>query len=325
MHIVFDINGNDKGPQAGYNAAYEFCLKNPNDKITLIGEISLLKQNENLENLFLIENNLKVANPKNIRENLKMPTSMNEAIDMVKNSKADAILSSGDSASYVAGLTLTVGRIPNLSRPTFMPVANTINGQKLLILDVGSNTEVKPEYLYQWALIAKVFYQKMFNFSDPKVTILNIGSEAIKALEFLLEAAKLISKDDSLNYIGFSETREVLYGDYQIALIDGYGGNLVLKSYEGAFNTFKHLLKDGISKSFRAKLGALLLKPAFENISKVLDYKKVGAAWVFGINTLAIKTHGASDIVSYLYALEELKNGYKSNFLDVIRKTLKEN
>ncbi|MFL1059758.1 phosphate acyltransferase, partial [Mycoplasmopsis synoviae] len=74
MHIVFDINGNDKGPQAGYNAAYEFCLKNPNDKITLIDEISLLKQNENLENLFLIENNLKVANPKNIRENLKMPT-----------------------------------------------------------------------------------------------------------------------------------------------------------------------------------------------------------------------------------------------------------
>lgn len=118
----------------------------------------------------------------------------------------------------------------------------------------------------------------MFNFSDPKVTILNIGSEAYKGPEFLLEAAKLISKDDSLNYIGFSETREVLYGDYQIALIDGYGGNLVLKSYEGAFNTFKHLLKDGISKSFRAKLGALLLKPAFENISKVLDYKKVGAA-----------------------------------------------
>ncbi|QGZ97780.1 phosphate acyltransferase PlsX [Mycoplasma sp. NEAQ87857] len=322
--IVFDINGNDNGPFAAYQAAKGFALKNQNFEIILVGDTSNLDLTNKPNNITLIENKNVQSDPKNLRQAMKEDCSMNVAIEILKNNQADAILSSGDSGCYISALTFKCGRIPNVSRPAFMPVCNATNGNKFLFLDVGANLVVKPEYLYEWAVLATSFYQVMFNKSNPSVTLLNIGTEEYKGNEVVKEANTLLKNDSSLNYVGFNETRDLFKGKVDIALIDGYGGNLVLKSYEGAIFTFVDLLKNRIKSSFIRKIGASIIKGAFKETAKVLDYRNVGCAWVFGVNALAIKTHGSSDALSYTSALNNIKEALEKDLLTKLKGSVNE-
>ncbi|BBA22316.1 phosphate acyltransferase [Mycoplasmopsis bovirhinis] len=313
--IVIDINGLDHGPQAYYEACSEFLIKHQDTSITLVGEISKLPIKNQVKNLILIDNSYKVFDPKNIRQNLKEPTSMNQAIQMLVEGKADGIISGGDSGMYISALTLKAGRLQGTLRPAFMPIISALNGKKVLLLDVGANLEVKAEYLYQWAKLAQIFSQKMFKVQSPKITLLNIGTEEYKGLEHTKEAAKLLLADDSLNYVGFSESRELLRANYDIALVDGYGGNLILKSYEGAILSFKDAIKESALKRIRTKLGALLLKPTFKEIMQKLDYRNSGAAWILGVAKPALKIHGSSDKVAILYALDQMHKALDTNLI----------
>ncbi|UWV85681.1 hypothetical protein NW066_04695 [Mycoplasmopsis felis] len=122
------------------------------------------------------------------------------------------------------------------------------------------------------------------------MSLLNIGTEEYKGSEIVRQASELL-KNTNLNYIGFSETRNLLEGNIDVAVIDGYGGNLIIKSYEGAIVSFKNELKREIKNSFLSKIGALLLKKSFKKISKKLDFRTVANAWVIGVNALALKIH----------------------------------
>ncbi|WP_334687361.1 hypothetical protein [Mycoplasmopsis felis] len=134
--------------------------------------------------------------------------------------------------------------------------------------------EVKPEYLVEWARLGDIFHKTIFNTKEPKISLLNIGTEEYKGSEIVRQASELL-KNTNLNYIGFSETRNLLEGNIDVAVIDGYGGNLIIKSYEGAIVSFKNELKREIKNSFLSKIGALLLKKSFKKISKKLDFRTV--------------------------------------------------
>ncbi|QNM93943.1 phosphate acyltransferase PlsX [Mycoplasma sp. Pen4] len=318
--IVFDVNGNDKGVLECFLAAQEFANNNPTYKIKLVGDVAELKELNNFANIELIENKNKPTDPKNIRKTLQENTSMNQAIEILKNNEADGIISSGDSGSYLSALTLKMKRLQNVSRPAFMPVANAINGQKFVFMDVGANLETKPEYLIEWAKLASAFYQTMFATNYPRVALLNIGTEDYKGPEATKKAHQYLTNDKSINYVGFHETRDVFRGHYDVAIIDGYAGNIMLKSYEGAISTFKDTLKTSIMSKLKYKLGALLLKGAFKEVAATLDYRSVGSAWVVGVNALAVKTHGASDKKAYLSGLNSLKNAIENNLLNKLQK-----
>ncbi|WP_025755218.1 phosphate acyltransferase PlsX [Mycoplasmopsis cricetuli] len=313
--IAFDINGNDNGPEAAIEASKEFALSNPDIKIILIGDIKNAKNDDFPINIEVKKNDKIPTDPKNFKQTLRENTSMNEAIELVKNNEANCILSSGDSGSYIASLTLKIKRISSISRPAFMPVANAINGKKFVFLDVGANLEAKPEWLYQWGKMASDFYSVMFNDDKPRITMLNIGTENYKGLEATKQAHNLFLNDPKINYLGFSETRDLFRGNFEVGVIDGYGGNLVLKSYEGAVFTFIDALKASIHKSFKYKIGALLMKNAFKDVMKTLDYRNVGSAWVIGVKCLALKCHGSSDKKSYLSALKQLKEALEKNVI----------
>ncbi|WP_029512790.1 phosphate acyltransferase PlsX [Mycoplasmopsis iners] len=326
--IAFDLNGNDNGITAGLIATSNFLKLNPNFEITLIGpenEIREFYKDEMPKNVFIIDNNLVSQDKKNIRQALQEPTSMNRAFDLLANNQVDAILSSGDSGLYLAAATLKSKRLKGISRPAFMPIMPTIKGEKFLLLDVGANLETKAEYIYEWAKIAKIFAQILMKKANPKIGLINIGTEEYKGLDTTKEANELLKNDTSLNYQGYIESRNLLNAITDVALIDGYGGNLVLKSLEGAILSFKNLLKDKIMAKTIRKIGYLFLKGAFNDVAETLDYRNVGAAWVIGVNGLVIKSHGSSDDKAYLGALGQIKLALENDLLTKIKKELNPN
>ncbi|MBU4689927.1 phosphate acyltransferase PlsX [Mycoplasma zalophidermidis] len=328
--IAFDINGNDNGIKAGVVASYQFALQNPNFEIILVGPKNEIRNidvpgiKEKPQNISIIDNDKIALNPENIRASLHEETSMNIAIELVKDNKADAVLSSGNSGLYLALNTFKLKRLENVSRAAFMPIMPTITGRKFLMLDVGANIDTKPEYLVEWANIANVFAKIMLQIKTPRVSLINIGTEDNKGLEIIRQAHLMLNESKTINYIGFREPREILNAVCDVAVIDGYGGNLVLKSLEGAILSFKSLLKSKILASPIRKLGYMLAKNAFNDVAETLDYRNVGAAWVVGVNGVAIKSHGSSDDKAYTGALNQIKIALENDVLTKVKESVKD-
>ncbi|WP_427909461.1 phosphate acyltransferase PlsX [Mycoplasmopsis bovis] len=325
--IAFDVNGNDNGVSAAVSASVQFLKDNDDYEIILVGdEFSInveLKKIEGIPDSLRIVNNPNLpSDVKNIHKSLRENTSMNTAIDLVVDGKADAVISSGDSGTYLACATFKLKRLQGVSRSAFMPLMPTVVGRKFLLLDVGANIECKSEYLVEWAKIANVYARTLLNIVNPRVSLINIGTEDYKGLEIVKEASQLLKDNKFINYIGYTEPRYLLDGATDVAVIDGYGGNLVLKSLEGAILSFKNLLKDKIMAKPIRKFGYLFLKGAFKDVAETLDYRNVGAAWLIGLNGLSIKCHGNSDTKAYLGALNQIKLVIKNNVLEAIKKEL---
>lgn len=325
--IAFDVNGNDNGVSAAVSASVQFLKDNDDYEIILVGDESSinveLKKIEGIPDSLRIVNNPNLpSDVKNIHKSLRENTSMNTAIDLVVDGKADAVISSGDSGIYLACATFKLKRLQGVSRSAFMPLMPTVVGRKFLLLDVGANIECKSEYLVEWAKIANVYARTLLNIVNPRVSLINIGTEDYKGLEIVKEASQLLKDNKFINYIGYTEPRYLLDGATDVAVIDGYGGNLVLKSLEGAILSFKNLLKDKIMAKPIRKFGYLFLKGAFKDVAETLDYRNVGAAWLIGLNGLSIKCHGNSDTKAYLGALNQIKLVIKNNVLEAIKKEL---
>lgn len=325
--IAFDVNGNDNGVSAAVSASVQFLKDNDDYEIILVGDESSinveLKKIEGIPDSLRIVNNPNLpSDVKNIHKSLRENTSMNTAIDLVVDGKADAVISSGDSGTYLVCATFKLKRLQGVSRSAFMPLMPTVVGRKFLLLDVGANIECKSEYLVEWAKIANVYARTLLNIVNPRVSLINIGTEDYKGLEIVKEASQLLKDNKFINYIGYTEPRYLLDGATDVAVIDGYGGNLVLKSLEGAILSFKNLLKDKIMAKPIRKFGYLFLKGAFKDVAETLDYRNVGAAWLIGLNGLSIKCHGNSDTKAYLGALNQIKLVIKNNVLEAIKKEL---
>ncbi len=283
--IAFDVNGNDNGVSAAVSASVQFLKDNDDYEIILVGDESSinveLKKIEGIPDSLRIVNNPNLpSDVKNIHKSLRENTSMNTAIDLVVDGKADAVISSGDSGTYLACATFKLKRLQGVSRSAFMPLMPTVVGRKFLLLDVGANIECKSEYLVEWAKIANVYARTLLNIVNPRVSLINIGTEDYKGLEIVKEASQLLKDNKFINYIGYTEPRYLLDGATDVAVIDGYGGNLVLKSLEGAILSFKNLLKDKIMAKPIRKFGYLFLKGAFKDVAETLDYRNVGAALI---------------------------------------------
>ncbi|WP_322958467.1 phosphate acyltransferase PlsX [Mycoplasmopsis felis] len=321
--IVFDANGLDLGVDVVLKGTLDFVLNKKDVNVVLIGDFKNKNTSNIPSNIKMIQNDLKPSNPRNIRETLKENISINQAIEYLKENNAHGIISGGDSGTYISSLTFKTKRIENISRPAFMPIVNCLNGSKMILLDVGANIEVKPEYLVEWARLGDIFHKTIFNTKEPKISLLNIGTEEYKGSEIVRQASELL-KNTNLNYIGFSETRNLLEGNIDVAVIDGYGGNLVIKSYEGAIVSFKNELKREIKNSFLSKIGALFLKKSFKKISKKLDFRTVANAWVIGVNALALKIHGSADEIAIYNALIQMSDAIDKDLLNKLKGAINE-
>jgi len=249
-------------------------------------------------------------------------TSMYQAILLVKEGKADGVISAASTASYVVLTTSLLKTIDGIKKPGFMSfVPTSIKGKNFALLDCGANLNCDGRDLYLFAKMADIFKRKIEKIEKPSIGVINIGTEEHKGFPYHNEAYKLIKEDTSLNSVGFIETKEILNGIVDCAICDGYTGNLTLKTMEGSMKTVGKVLKKGYKKPWNW-LGALFSLNVIKSITKTFDYKDYAGAVVIGLNKIAVKTHGSADTQQFVSAINLLYNCVKNNVVEGIKQSL---
>jgi glycerol-3-phosphate acyltransferase PlsX len=222
----------------------------------------------------------------------KKDSSIAVAMRLLKEGKADALVSAGNTGAVVAGSLVSIGRLHGVSRPaiaTFYPTSS----RAAIFLDIGANSVCTPKNLVQFGVMGSVFAEYHLGIKDPRVGLLNIGEERSKGTDMIRAAYDLLKRVD-LNFVGNVEGRDVMAGKADVVVCDGFVGNVVLKFSESILSFTSQMLRQEIKKSVRAKLGALLLKDVFSTFRLRLDYAEYGGAPLLGVNGVVIICHGKS-------------------------------
>jgi glycerol-3-phosphate acyltransferase PlsX len=223
----------------------------------------------------------------------KREASIIVATRLVKEGRAAAVVSAGSTGAQMAAALLILGRSGKIQRPAIATIIPTLKGPKLL-LDAGANVDCRPEHLYEFALMGNVYAARVMGIREPRVGLLNIGTEACKGNEQTLGAYNLL-KDAPLNFIGNIEGRDILAGDTDVIVCDGFVGNVLLKFGEGMAQVLFTMIGREIKNSFRARLGAALVLPALRGLKKQVDYTEYGGAPLLGVQGVSIICHGSSN------------------------------
>ncbi|GBG94132.1 phosphate acyltransferase [Ligilactobacillus salitolerans] len=240
----------------------------------------------------------------------KKNSSMVLAATAVKKGEADALFSCGNTGALLAAGLLLVGRIKGIARPGLVSTLPVVSGDgSFNLLDSGANADGKPEQLYQYALLGKYYATSVRGIENPRIGLLNNGTEPHKGSKLTLEAHQLIAADDSINFVGNVESRDLLDGVCDVVVADGFTGNAVLKAIEGTASSVMHLLKDSIMNAgIGGKVGALLLKSSLNQIKAKMDQSQYGGAVLLGAQAPVVKAHGASDSETVYYTVKQIKS-----------------
>jgi phosphate acyltransferase len=253
----------------------------------------------------------------------KKNSSIRVANDLVKNGEAEAVISAGHTGAAMATSLFVLGSVEGVERPaiaTFMP---TIKGTSI-ILDMGANVDCKPNHLLQFAVMGEVYAKYLLRIPNPRVGLLSIGEEETKGNELTKEAFKLLT-ETSLNFIGNVEGRDVMSGNADVIVCDGFVGNVVLKVSESVVEAIGLFIREGIGKSLMRKLGYLLMQPAFDSLKRRVDYAEYGGAPLVGINGISIISHGRSSDRAIMNAIRVATELAKSEVNKHIRNDIEKN
>lgn len=312
MKIAVDAMGGDNAPQAIVEGVMLAKQDFPDIEFQLYGkEAEIKKYITDEKNITIIHTDEKIASDdepvKAIRR--KKTASMVLAAQAVKNGEADAIFSAGNTGALLAAGLLIVGRIKNVERPGLMSTLPVMGepDKGFDMLDLGANADNKPEHLVQYAVLGSFYAEKVRNVQNPRVGLLNNGTEETKGSELTKKAFELLAADETINFVGNVEARELLNGVADVVVTDGFTGNAVLKSIEGTAMNMMSLLKTAIlSEGVKGKMGALLLKNALRGMKDEMDYSKHGGAVLFGLKAPVIKTHGATGPDAVRYTIRQI-------------------
>ncbi|NSQ55495.1 phosphate acyltransferase PlsX [Enterococcus faecalis] len=312
MKIAVDAMGGDNAPQAIVEGVMLAKQDFPDIEFQLYGkEAEIKKYITDEKNITIIHTDEKIASDdepvKAIRR--KKTASMVLVAQAVKNGEADAIFSAGNTGALLAAGLFIVGRIKNVERPGLMSTLPVMGepDKGFDMLDLGANADNKPEHLVQYAVLGSFYAEKVRNVQNPRVGLLNNGTEETKGSELTKKAFELLAADETINFVGNVEARELLNGVADVVVTDGFTGNAVLKSIEGTAMNMMSLLKTAIlSEGVKGKMGALLLKNALRGMKDEMDYSKHGGAVLFGLKAPVIKTHGATGPDAVRYTIRQI-------------------
>jgi len=300
MRIVVDAMGGDHAPgvvvEGAVSAAKDYKLE-----IILVGNVQKIKPlldkygwHKDSISIHPSEEVIEMHEPPAASVRRKRNSSIVIGIDLVKQGKADAFFSAGNTGAVVCAATLGLGLLPGVERPGIAIVTPTLKGISLII-DVGANIDAKPLHLLQYGIMGKAYLENIFKKTNPTVGILNVGEEESKGTEFIKESYDLLSKS-RLNFIGNVEGKALFSGKCDIIVCDGFIGNVALKVTEGTAEAIQVFLKRHLLKAnLLGKIGILLLKNTFIQFKKELDYAEYGGAPLLGVNGVAIIGHGRSN------------------------------
>lgn len=244
--------------------------------------------------------------------------SINVCTRLVKEGKAGAAVSMGHSGATMASALFTLGRIKGIDRPAIMTYIPSQKGFCAL-LDVGANADVKAQYLQQWAVLASAYYQAVHNRNRPSVGLLSIGEEEHKGNALVLEAHPLLKATPEIHFYGNVEGKDIFKGTTDIIVTDGFTGNVVLKTAEGEAKVLMGWIKEALTSSFVAKIGALLAKPALKKITQRVDPSEYGASVLLGVQGLVFIGHGSADVKAVKNAVRVAHEAYQKDVLGKLR------
>ncbi len=250
----------------------------------------------------------------------KPNASINVAMKLVKEQKAQAVVSAGNSGAAMSSALLRLGRLKGIDRPAIGAVFPTlIPGKSVIILDVGANMDSRPKYLEQFAVMGTIYSKYVLGVSEPHVGLLNIGEEPGKGNELAVETYKLLSNNSQIPFKGNAEGRDVLSGDFDVIVCDGFAGNVLLKFAEAIGEVMLNILKEELPKGWRGKAGTLMLKPNLSRIKKRIDHAEHGGALLFGVSGICIISHGSSQAPSIFNAIRLAKEAVDHQVLERIK------
>jgi len=250
----------------------------------------------------------------------KPKASINVAMNLVKQKEADAVVSAGHSGAAMASALLRLGRIKGIERPAIGAVLPTIiPGKSVIVLDVGANVDCKPKYLEQFALMGTIYSRYVLGREEPQVGLLNIGEESSKGNDLALTTHKLLTDNPQIPFLGNAEGRDVLSGEFDIIVCDGFVGNVVLKFAEAIGEVMMQIMKEELPKGLHGKVGTAILKPNLMNIKRRIDRAEHGGALLFGVAGICIISHGSSRRGSMFSAIRLAKEAIDNEVLEKIK------
>lgn len=313
IKIAVDCLGGDHSPSANVEGAL-LALKDFSDiSVVLYGDEKSI--NAELKDKGYPKDRVEIVNaPEQVDGNdkpinavrLKKESSMIRAIkDLRENEEVKALVSCGATGVLVGASILRIGRLEGIRRPAFCPILPTMNGKIVGVCDSGANIETTPEQLRQYAVMGSDYLKKAYGIENPKVALLNVGTEEEKGDDLRREAYKLLIEEPNVNFVGNMESRDLLSGKYDLIVCDGFSGNVLIKSTEGACLEMLKRLKNDIKSSFLSKIGALFMLGTFKKEKKFMDYRNYGGSVLLGLEKVVVKGHGSSNGVAVYKCIEQ--------------------
>ncbi|WP_102027342.1 phosphate acyltransferase PlsX [Salirhabdus sp. Marseille-P4669] len=325
MKIAIDAMGGDHAPEAVVKGACIAVDNIDNLEITLVGDEEQIKPHLTNTNKITVIHTKEVITSEDepvraVRR--KKTASMVLMANEVKEGRADACISAGNTGALMSAGLFIVGRINGIDRPALSPTLPTIDGKGFLLLDVGANVDAKPQHLLQYGIMGSIYAEKVRGIKNPRVGLLNVGTEDQKGSDLVKKAFKLL-QDAPINFVGNVEARDFLDGVADVIVTDGFSGNVALKSIEGTALGMFRMIKQVLTSSLKTKLAAGVIKSDLKSLQGKLDYSEYGGAGLFGLAAPVIKAHGSSNEKAIFNAIKQTCQLVEQNVNGVIEETVK--
>lgn len=327
MKILIDAFGGDHSPNEIIAGTIDALNVKSGFTAVLVGKSEIIE--EQLKNYEYDSKRVKIINADEVITCEEEPTvairrKPNSSIcvafkELKENPEVKAFVSAGSTGAVLVGATLKLGRIKGVNRPALCPVMPTVKeGKSVLLLDAGANADCKSVNLRQFAAMGSAF-AKTIGVENPKVALLSNGTEDEKGNALNHEVFPLLKEMKEINFVGNCEARDILTGEYDVIVADGFSGNVAIKSLEGAIKSLFEVMKDGIYSSFKGKIGGMLLKGTFKEIKNKMDYNKNGGALFLGVEKTVIKAHGSSKRDAFMNAVLQAVNYAELNLAENVK------
>ena len=327
IKVVVDAFGGDNAPVEIIKGGIDALSKNDELFIIFTGDKERIEEILESEKCAFLDR-IEIIDAKEIIENNESPTvairtkkdsSLVKAFDELRtNDEVAGFVGAGSTGAVLTGAFLKLGRLSGVSRPALCPILPTIKGTPVAIVDCGANMDAKPINLVHFALMGTAYLKSIYGVANPRVALLNVGVEEHKGNELSKETFEMLSKLEGINFVGNMEARELLSGDYDLVVTDGFAGNVLLKSSEGAMISLLKMMKQEIDNGVWRKLGALLMRNAFKSLKSKLDYSHQGGAVLLGCKKIIVKSHGSSKAESICASIEQVVQMYEAKLVDLI-------
>lgn len=339
MKIILDAMGGDLAPEANVMGAIA-ASRDFGAEITLVGrgeEILAVMKKHGIQDL---PEGMEIAHADDVVDMHDDPatvihkrknSSMVVGLKMLAEGQGDGFVSAGSTGALLTGATLLVKRVKGIRRAAMGPAMPNKAGGKTVILDCGANAECTPEFLLQFGLVGSLYAKRYLGVENPKVGLLNIGTEDSKGTDLQKQAYALLKNADEqglIRFVGNVEARDVPLGAVDVVVCDGFSGNVLLKSIEGTAMFMGSQLKKMFKKNLLTKIGYLFSKSGVDDLKKLMDYREIGGTPFLGIRKSVIKAHGSSDALAFRNAIKQAMDAADSNIageLETMLAQVKEN